>query len=135
MTLKQEIYHKQLIKKVHISQRYKHYFKEEQQEYEKLLLQHFGTDSSKNLTIDQLLILIDYLNGKRSSLPEYHKKATQKQIEHIQTLWKDKSKSKTTQALLTYANRFFHKGKTLLTSLTQITTTTATKLIRALKRW
>jgi len=98
---------KQLIKAVHVSKRYVNFFKENESEYRELLKKHFGVESSTKLTIEQLMMLIDYLNFKRDSLPVYKpQKATARQIEHLRGLWKRYAKDKSDRALLWFLKRF-----------------------------
>ena len=54
LTDKQVAYRKQLIKRVHISQRYTNYYREDQEAYRSMLLDHFGVDSSAKMNITQL---------------------------------------------------------------------------------
>ncbi len=98
---------KQLIKAVHVSKRYVNFFKENESEYRELLKKHFGVESSTKLTIEQLMMLIDYLNFKRDSLPVFEpKKATARQIEHLRGLWKRYAKDKSDRALLWFLKKY-----------------------------
>ncbi|WOE69113.1 phage protein GemA/Gp16 family protein [Hydrogenimonas thermophila] len=100
---------KQLIKAVHVSKRYVNFFRENESEYRELLKKHFGVESSTKLTIEQLMMLIDYLNFKRDSLPIFNQnpqKATARQIEHLRGLWNRYAKDKSERALLWFLKRF-----------------------------
>lgn len=110
MTLKQQKYHKSLIKAVHLSLKYSNYYKEERTEYEELLMQHFGKRSSKELQIDQLIMLIDYLNHKRSSLPvQKGTYATARQLTTIRGLWEKKASTPTDETLLIFIEKIIKK--------------------------
>ncbi|WP_294962287.1 phage protein GemA/Gp16 family protein [Sulfurimonas sp.] len=119
MTQRQQIYHKSLIKALHISRRYKEYFKDNKDEYTELLQESFGVNSSKELTINQLILFVDYMNFKDVKLPTYEKRSdefgatcTKPQLEMMKGLWNGFATNKTDEALLKFANR--QAGKTYL---------------------
>jgi hypothetical protein len=134
MTPKQQIYHKSLVKALHISRRYKEYYSNNKDEYKELLQEHYGVDSSKELTIDQLIIFVDYMNFKRDELPKYEANGeelcTKKQLSTMKGLWESFASIPTEAALLKFANR--QTGKTYL-HLHMISKTEAQKIIPVLK--
>ena len=96
MTPKQKRLHASLIKALHISRRYQEYYKDNKDEYRELLQEHFKADSSKELSIDQLMIFVDYMNFKKVELPTYKNRiCTKAQL----------ATTKTDEALLKFANR------------------------------
>ena len=132
MTHKQLAYQKSLIKQVHISSRYQNYYKENKAEYQELLKEHFGVCSSKELSVSDLIILVDYLNFKRDTLPSTPppRDITKKQYEYIKGLWNDKARDKSDEALLNFVKR---QTKRKIDSLNKLGFEEAQKLIIALK--
>lgn len=132
MTAKQRAYQKSLIQQVHISNRYQNYYKENKEEYIELLQAHFGVDSSKKLSVSELLLLVAYLNFKRDDLPARAKsgESTQKQREYIKGIWQDKARDKSDEALLSFVKR---QTKRKIGSLDKVGFEEAQKLIIALK--
>ncbi|DAB30558.1 MAG TPA: hypothetical protein CFH84_03435, partial [Sulfurimonas sp. UBA12504] len=107
---KQQTLHSSLIKQLHISKRYKEYYKEKKDEYVEMLEMHFGVYSSKELSIDQLMVLVDYLNFKRDALPEYKAEiCTKAQLSTMRGLWNSFASTPTDEALVKFVNR--NRGK------------------------
>ena len=132
MTVKERSYHKALIKTLHISARYQNHYKENKDEYIELLQEHFGVNSSKEMSVSELLILVDYFNFKRDDLPEKAslKDITKKQYEYIKGLWEEKARDKSDEALLSFVKR---QTKRKINSLNKLNFEEAQKLIIALK--
>lgn len=106
MTPKQQQMHKHLIQQVHLSQRYQSYFKEHRDEYKELLLDTFGKQSSKDLSVASLILLVDYLNYKRDALPQFvTKRCSNAQVWKIKTMWEQKARDKSEKALLSFCKR------------------------------
>ncbi|PZT47306.1 hypothetical protein B6S12_09745 [Helicobacter valdiviensis] len=63
MTKNQEIYRKQLLCKIHTHPRYKNI--KQNEAWEDFLYYRFSVNSSKELSINELKILLDILEGKR----------------------------------------------------------------------
>ena len=118
MTKKQQDFHKSLIKSLHISRKYKEYFKDNKDEYVELLQLHFGVDSSKELSIDQLIILVDYMNFKNVNLPLHRPNAdalcTQAQLSTMRGLWKTCARDPRDETLVTFVNIQRHSEYELL---------------------
>lgn len=131
MTPDQKKFHVSLIKQLHISRRYKEYYKDNKDEYIELLQVHFKVESSKELSIDQLIVFVDYMNFKRRELPTYTNKiCTKKQLETMKGLWQDFATLKTDEALLKFANR---QAKKNYLHLHMISKSEAQKIIPVLK--
>ncbi|MCX6076413.1 MAG: DUF1018 domain-containing protein [Campylobacterales bacterium] len=131
MTPKQQTLHGSLIKQLHISKRYKEYYKENKEEYQELLQRHFGMNSSKELSIDQLIVFADYMNFKRDTLPEYKAEiCTKAQLSTMRGLWNSFASTPTDEALLKFVNR--NRGKEY-TELHMISKSDAQKVIPVLK--
>lgn len=106
MTPKQKLLHASLIKALHISRRYQEYYRENKDEYIELLQEHFKVDSSKELSIDQLMTFVDYMNFKQVELPTYKNRiCTKAQLSTMRGLWNSFASSPTDEALLKFANR------------------------------
>jgi hypothetical protein len=56
-----------LIKAVHCSARYRFFYRDDRQEWEKLLTESYGVKSSKDLGVMQLRDLLDYCNLKKTA--------------------------------------------------------------------
>ena len=75
-----------------------------------MLEMHFGVYSSKELSIDQLMVLVDYLNFKRDALPEYKAEiCTKAQLSTMRGLWNSFASTPTDEALVKFVNR--NRGK------------------------
>ena len=108
MTQKQKAFHKSLIKSLHISRRYSEFYKENREEYEELLVEHFGVKSSKELSIDKLIKLVDFMNFKDVVLPYPHhdeERASEAQLTLMKSLWESFASTPTEEALLKFVNR------------------------------
>ncbi len=131
MTPKQKRLHASLIKALHISKRYQGYYKENRDEYRELLQEHFKAESSKELSIDQLMVFVDYMNFKEVELPTYsHQICTKAQLATMRGLWNDFATIKTDEALLNFANR---QTKKTYTKLHMVTLREAQKIIPVLE--
>jgi len=133
MTPKQKQLHASLIKALHISRRYKEYYKENRDEYKELLSEHFGVESSKELGIDELIGLVEWMNFKLDVLPQqkaYHH-CTQAQLRMMQGLWNSFARDSSEDALLEFVNRIIHKRYLHLHMLSK---SEAQKVIPVLKK-
>ena len=113
MTLRQKTYHKSLIQQLHISKRYREYFKHNRDEYEELLEKHFGVSSSKKLQIDQLIILVKYFNFQSATLPIQKQNtpnaSTPAQLNTIRSIWSNYADDTSDETLLKFIRRQFKK--------------------------
>lgn len=115
MTPKQKRLHASLIKALHISRRYKEFYSQNREEYLELLQEHFKVESSKELSIDQLMIFVDWMNFKEVELPQYQERiCTKAQLATMRGLWNSFATIKTDEALLRFANRQTKKSYTKL---------------------
>ena len=107
MTPKQKAYHANLIKQVHLSLRYKNYYRENRDEYVELLKESFNKSSSKDLTVSELVGLVDYLNMKGTCPSLCHQTGliSKKQLEYIKGLWAEIARVKTDETLLSFVIR------------------------------
>jgi hypothetical protein len=106
MTPKQLKTHKSLIVQVHTSPRYKNYYKDNREAYEELLYNAFGKRSSKALHVTELIQLVSYLNMQTDALPVFTPKhCTPSQAWKIMSLWEQKARDKSEQALLNFCKR------------------------------
>lgn len=110
MTQRQKNAHSSLIKQVHTSIRYQNYYRNEREEYVEMLKGSFGKDSSVALSVSELIILVDYLNMKRDTLPTFTpKQSTSAQVWKIMQLWEAKARDKSDTALLSFCKRIIKK--------------------------
>jgi len=106
-TTKLQQLRKKLITAVHLSKRYKNYYIDDKDSYKKLLLDNFGVDSSKKLSINQLISLLDYLNFKTPNIETKEtQKASQAQINKIKELWSQYAKDTSDRALIHFLSRY-----------------------------
>lgn len=110
MTQKQKLAHVALIKQVHTSIRYQNYYRNEREQYIEMLIGAFGKKSSVALSVSELIILVDYLNMRRESLPTFTpKQSTPAQVWKIMQLWEAKARDKSDTALLSFCKRIIKK--------------------------
>lgn len=122
---------KSLIKALHISKRYVNYYKDSENEYRELLKKHFGVKSSKELSIDNLIALVEYFNFKRDKLEIKVDKATKNQILTLKKLWKDYARDKSDRALIWFLKKY---NGSLVIKPEDISFKAAQKAIIALKK-
>ena len=128
MTKKQIAYKKALLKMVHLSHTYKAFFANNREGWEEFLTKRFGVKSSKDLSIDELKSLVDYLNNKSDKLEV--KKITQNQLNFLLNLWEQKSRLKNKEALINFAKRIIKRN---FDNLEDLSHREAAKLISAVK--
>lgn len=115
MTPKQKLLHKSLVRTIHLSRRYNEYYKDNKEDYLELLQEHFKVDSSKELSIDQLMVFVDYMNFKTDKLPTYQNRiCTKAQLSTMRGLWKSFASNQNDEALLAFVNRQTKKSYTKL---------------------
>ena len=106
MTKKQQLLHKSLVRQLHISKRYAAYYKLNKDEYVELLQTHFGKETSKDLSIEQLIDLVDYMNFKKEELKVYNATlSTKSQQDYIKELWDKYADDTSEKALLEFIYR------------------------------
>ena len=132
LTAKQKAYHKALVQYVHVSKKYRAYYKDHRDEYEDVLERAFGVRSSKDLSVDDLTVLVDWLNHRRDDLPVHRPdKITDAQEVMLRELWSRYAKDKSDIALLSFVKRV---GKKAYLKVELVDKQSATKCITALKR-
>ncbi|MDD3770492.1 MAG: DUF1018 domain-containing protein [Sulfuricurvum sp.] len=110
MTKKQREAHAVLVKQVHTSIRYQNYYRDNRDEYVKMMEDAFGKKSSLELSVSELIMLVDYLNMRRESLPTFvPKQSTPAQIWKIMQTWEAKARDKSDTALLNFCKRIIKK--------------------------
>lgn len=141
MTDKQKRFRVQLLKMVHTNEMYKNLKRVEA--WEDFLYVRFRVESSSELSIDELKVLVDVLNGGedklgleadnvgRAMLKDKPNMITTKQILSIESLWEQKARDKTPKALRNFIKIV---TKTFPLHLNTLTKAEATKVITALGR-
>lgn len=137
MTPKQKALHEHLYKKVHMTPMYRTIYKNDRDLYESFLINAYGVNSSKLLSISELENLIDYLSGKTKTTVQNPKgrpagkgMATDAQIAKIETMWSLYAKDKSDDALKNFIKRQTGNYYLHLNSLKQ---TQATSIIVAIE--
>ena len=100
ITPKQIAYKKSLIQKIQIV---KHNVFVDDESRREFMLSRFGVDSTTKLTIDGLKLLLDFCNRNVSDIPV--SKATEAQLHKINTLWLDKAKNKSIEAMCSFVSK------------------------------
>lgn len=132
MTKKQKEAYASLIKQVHTSIRYQNYYRENRDEYVQMIEDAFGKKSSLELSVSELIILVDYLNMRSESLPTFTpKQSTPAQVWKIMQTWEAKARDKSDAALLQFCKRII---KHEYESPNQLTFNEAQKVILALEK-
>lgn len=135
MTPKQQIFHKSLIRALHLSKRYKEYYSDNKQEYREMLDEHFGVSSSKELCLDELIVFVDYMNFKADELPTKRRVneslCSEAQLKMMRGLWSERARDKSEEALLSFAKRVLKKH---YLHLHMISKSEAQKLIPVLQK-
>ena len=126
MTNKQQTYKKSLIQKIQIVK--KNVFADDESRRE-FMLSRFGVDSTTKLTIDELKLLLDFCNKNVSDIPVL--KATEAQLHKINTLWLDKAKNKSIEAMCSFASKI---AKRQVGFINELRKDEATKVIVALEK-
>ena len=125
MTNKQTTYKKSLIQKIQIV---KHNVFIDDESRREFMLSRFGVNSTTKLTIDELKLLLDFCNRNVSDIPV--SKATEAQLHKINTLWLDKAKNKSIEAMCSFASKI---AKRQVGFINELRKDEATKVIVALE--
>ncbi len=132
MTPKQKTYRSALIKAIHLSPKYRSYYKDNKEEYKEKLRSAFGVDSSTKLDIASLEKWVGWLNGRDDELPTYKPKMiSNTQIYLMRSLWEQYANDKSDTALLHFSFKIIKKA---FLHIEQINASDASKVITALKR-
>ena len=126
ITPKQIAYRKSLIQKIQIV---KHNVFADDESRREFMLSRFGVDSTTKLTIDELKLLLDFCNRKVSDIPV--SKATEAQLHKINTLWCEKAKNKSIEAMCSFTSKI---AKRQVGFINELRKDEATKVIVALER-
>ena len=125
MTSKQQTYKKSLIQKIQIL---KHNVFIDDESRREFMLSRFGVDSTTKLSIDELKLLLDFCNRNVSDIPV--SKATEAQLHKINTLWLEKAKNKSIEAMCSFASKI---AKRQVGFINELRKDEATKVIVALE--
>ena len=125
MTQSQQTYKKSLIQKIQIV---KHNVFIDDESRREFMLSRFGVDSTTKLSIDELKLLLDFCNRNVSDIPV--SKATEAQLHKINTLWLDKAKNKSIEAMCSFASKI---AKRQVGFINELRKDEATKVIVALE--
>ena len=126
MTQSQIEYKKRLIQKIQIVKNNVFIDDDMRKEF---ILSRFGVESSTKLTIDELKLLLDFCNRNVSDIPV--SKATEAQLHKINTLWLDKAKNKSIEAMCSFASKI---AKRQVGFINELRKDEATKVIVALEK-
>ena len=125
MTQAQQTYKKSLIQKIQIL---KHNVFIDDESRREFMLSRFGVNSTTKLTIDELKLLLDFCNRNVSDIPV--SKATEAQLHKINTLWLEKAKNKSIEAMCSFASKI---AKRQVGFINELRKDEATKVIVALE--
>lgn len=126
MTQSQIEYKKRLIQKIQIVKNNVFIDDDMRKEF---ILSRFGVESSTKLSIDELKLLLDFCNRNVSDIPV--SKATEAQLHKINTLWCEKAKNKSIEAMCSFASKI---AKRQVGFINELRKDEATKVIVALEK-
>lgn len=134
MTTKQKNYKKGLIRSIHTSKLWREVYSTNRGFYESMLEHSFGVKSSKDLSIEELKRLDDFMNKRDREdgicVPRVIV-ASKQQISFVQTLWIRNSREKSIDSLLKFATRILKRE---VEDITSISKKEASALIGAVKK-
>jgi len=113
LTVKQHQFRKSLLTKIHLSPLFKSM---EEEDYRDMLHMAYGKRSAGLLSINQLILLLDYMHGKRGNMIEM---ITAAQIHHINRTWQAKAKNPTMSGLRKFVDANFNKTILSINALTK----------------
>ena len=125
MTKAQQTYKKSLIQKIQIV---KHNVFVDEESRREFMLSRFGVNSTTKLTIDELKLLLDFCIRNVRDIPI--SKATEAQLHKINTLWLEKAKNKSIEAMCSFASKI---AKRQVGFINELRKDEATKVIVALE--
>ncbi len=128
LSAKQQHYRKALLGQIHISAVYVDMYQHDRSSWQELLQRGFGKRSSADLRIDQLIKLLDFLNGKTQSAAEY---VSDNQVNYMRALWQQRARCPDESSLLNFAR---NNTGLLLLNLHALTRQQAGGLLAAIKR-
>ena len=99
LTQKQQWFRRNLLGKIHQSERYLAYYKDNEDVYRQMLSDSFKKRSAADLTINQLITLLDFLNGKTKTCFDG---CTKNQAHYIRHTWVKVSREKNIPALIRF---------------------------------
>jgi len=106
MTERQERYRKGLIRSIHTSRRWREWFADHRDEYKEALRNAFGVESSTQLSIEQLVALDDWMNGRIDTLPrKRNDRISKRQLAKLRALWRSYARDQSDHALLGFVAR------------------------------
>jgi len=109
MTEAQKKLKKKLIAAIHCTPRYRELYADDREAYEALLQEHFGVESSTQMDISDLIVLLDYMKMRRDALPSRQsgpKRASEAQIYRLRQLWESYARDPGDAALLRFVARY-----------------------------
>lgn len=123
-------YKKILVQQVHLSKKYRQFYKNNKDTYKELLSREFNVTSSTQLDIDSLISLLDFLNYKTEEIvSKNNTKITQAQKDKLEELWETYAHNTSKQALMKF---IYTVSKKRYISINIIEKTLASKVIAIL---
>lgn len=129
MTKAQRGYQIRLLQRLHLSKRYINIYKDDRMSYKHFLKTNLGVESSKELSIDVLIKLVDYMEMKIDEVPTNF--ASSQQVAFIKHLWSINATNKDNKSLLSFAKRTVNP---MLKAIEHITPIEATHIIAGIKK-
>ncbi|SFP61365.1 phage protein GemA/Gp16 family protein [Hydrogenimonas thermophila] len=130
MTKRQRAYRQSLIRSIHTSPLWHEVYGNDRELYETMLFNTFRVKSSKELSIEELKSLDDFMHRRTDRVAPGGVYASKQQISFIQTLWFEKATFKLGFNLLKFASRVLKRD---VRDLTKITKKEASRLIAGIK--
>ena len=130
MTKRQRAYKQALIRSIHTSPLWREVYGKDRELYESMLFNTFGVKSSKELSIEELKSLDDFMHCRVKRIAPEKVYASKQQISFIQALWFERATFKFGVNLLEFASRVLKRD---VKDLNKITKKEASKLIAGIK--
>jgi len=130
MTKRQRAYRQALIRSIHTSPLWRKVYEKDRELYETMLFNTFRVKSSKDLSIEELKSLDDFMHRRVQRVAPEGVYASKQQISFIQILWFEKATFKLGANLLEFASRVLKRD---VKDLTKITKKEASRLIAGIK--
>lgn len=128
LTPKQQAFRKNLLTKIHLASRYVNYYKDNKDVYRDMLELSFNKRTAADLTINQLLLLLDFLQGKTQGI---HDGISTQQEAYIKQRWQRLARNASEAALMEFIKN--NTGEVML-NLRALTKTQARGVMAALNR-
>ena len=132
MTQAQKKLKNKLLAAIHTAERYRTLYADDRESWRQLLRSHYGVESSKDLSIDHLIELLEWLKMRKASLEVRLDRASPAQLHKLRQLWEAYARDPSERALLHFVARY--QGGAIPIRLEMLTAKAAQSAIVALRK-